>query len=116
MPVHFTVLESMKIRKHISPFRALIVVWLLIAAPLLVAWSLYVLHQLVGEERFRQIIRTFFSEFRDKPADFKDFQQVVERVSHKDLGKYFDEWISGAESSRLLVEKVPIEEIVCRYP
>ena len=80
------------------------------------AWSLYVLHQLVGEEQFRQIIRTFLSEFRDKPADFKDFQQVAERVSRRDLGKYFNEWIYGAESSRLLVEKVPLAEIVRRYP
>jgi aminopeptidase N len=55
------------------------------------AWSLYVLHQLVGEEQFRQIIRTFLSEFGEKPADFKDFQQVAERVSRRDLDKYFRE-------------------------
>jgi hypothetical protein len=79
------------------------------------AWSLYVLHQLVGEEQFRQIIRTFVSEFRDKPADFKDFQQVAERVSRRDLGKYFDEWIFGVASSQLLLDKIPVTEIVKRY-
>lgn len=79
------------------------------------AWSLYVLHKLVGEEQFRQIIRTFVSEFREKPADFKDFQQVAERVSRRDLGKYFNEWIYGAASSQLLLDKVPITEIVKRY-
>ncbi len=79
------------------------------------AWSLYVLHQLVGEEQFRQIIRTFLSEFKDKPADFKDFQQVAERVSRRNLGKYFNEWIYGTESSQLLLDKVPITEIVKRY-
>jgi aminopeptidase N len=79
------------------------------------AWSLYVLHQLVGEEQFKQIIRTFLSEFKDKPADFKDFQQVAERVSRRNLGKYFNEWIYGAESSQLLLDKVPITEIVKRY-
>ena len=35
------------------------------------AWSLYVLHELVGEEKFREIMRTFLSEFGEKPADFK---------------------------------------------
>jgi hypothetical protein len=79
------------------------------------AWSLYVLHEFVGEQQFREIIRTFLSEFADKPADLKDFQRVAERVSHRDLGKYFNEWIYGAASSQLLLDKIPISEIVKRY-
>ncbi|HEV8131027.1 MAG TPA: M1 family aminopeptidase [Acidobacteriota bacterium] len=79
------------------------------------AWSLYVLHQLVGEKQFKQIIRRFLSDFRNKPADFKDFQLVAERVSHRDLGKYFNEWIYGAASSQLLLDKVPVNEIIKRY-
>jgi len=79
------------------------------------AWSLYVLHQLVGEDQFRQIIRAFLAEFDDKPAGFKDFQHVAERVSRRDLRKYFNEWIFGATSSQLLLDKVPVTEIVKRY-
>lgn len=79
------------------------------------AWSLYVLHQLVGEEQFKQIIRTFLSEFRGREADFKDFQNTAEHVAGRDLTKYFHEWIYGAESSRYLVEKVPVREIVEMY-
>lgn len=79
------------------------------------AWSLYVLHQLVGEEQFKEIIRTFLAEFRNKPADFKDFQQVAEQVSHRDLGMYFNDWIYGAASSQLLLDKVPVTEIIKRY-
>lgn len=80
------------------------------------AWSLYVLHQLVGEEKFRGIIREFLEGFSEPGADFGDFRKTAEKVSGKNLGKFFDEWIYGAESSRLLVEKVPIAEIVRRYP
>jgi len=79
------------------------------------AWSLYVLHQLVGEETFKQIIRTFLSESRDKPADFKDFARVVERVSQRNLNKYFQEWFYTSVSSQLLVDKVPVTKIVKRY-
>ncbi len=79
------------------------------------AWSLYVLHQLVGEEKFRQIIRTLLAEFTDKPADFKDFQDVAEKVSRKNLTKFFDEWIYGSRSSQLLVNKEPINAITNRY-
>ena len=79
------------------------------------AWSLYVLHQLVGEEQFRLIMRAFLSEFRDQPADFKDFQRVAERVSRRDLSKYFNEWFYDATSSQLLTEKVPVTDIAKRY-
>jgi peptidase M1-like protein len=79
------------------------------------AWSLHVLHQLVGEEQFKQIIRTFLSEHWDRPADFKDFQEVAERVSRRKLDKYFQEWFYTSVSSQLLVDKIPITEIVKRY-
>jgi aminopeptidase N len=79
------------------------------------AWSLYVLHQLLGDDQFKQIIHTFLSQFGDKPADFKDFQRVAEAVSHRDLGKYFNEWIFGSQSSQLLLERVPIDQIIQRY-
>ncbi len=78
-------------------------------------WSLYVLHQLVGEEQFKSIIRTFLSEFRDKPADFKDFQKLAEQVAHRNLEKYFQEWFYTSASSQLLADKVPVMDIVKRY-
>ncbi|MBI3788222.1 MAG: hypothetical protein HY276_08195 [Ignavibacteriales bacterium] len=78
-------------------------------------WSLYILQELVGEKKFQEIIRAFLSEYGAKLADFKDFQTVAEKVSHRQLKKYFDEWIYGTESSRLLTEKVPIAEIIKRY-
>ena len=79
------------------------------------AWSLYVLHELVGDDKFKQIIRAFLSEFGDRPADFKDFQRVAERVSQRDLGRFFDEWIFGVASTQLLSGKTPVAEIVKRY-
>lgn len=79
------------------------------------AWSLYVLHELVGTEKFKAIIRSLLAEYETKPADFKDFQVVAERVTKRSLKKYFDEWIYGTESSRLLMDKVSIAEIVQRY-
>ena len=79
------------------------------------AWSIYVLHEIAGEEGFNQIIRTFLAEYPDRPADFKDFQRVAERVSKRDLSRYFREWIFGVESSELLQGNSSIEEIVQRY-
>jgi len=78
-------------------------------------WVLYVLHQIVGEERFRQIIRRFLSEFKNRPADFKDFQKVAEQVADKDLSKFFGEWIMGTASSKYLIDRIPVQEIAQMY-
>ena len=76
------------------------------------AWSLYVLHQLIGEERFRLIVHSFLSEYADRYADFKDFQFITERSAKKNLGKFFNEWIYGLQSSQLLADKISIAAII----
>jgi len=79
------------------------------------AWSLHVLHTLVGDAVFRRIIQEFLMEFAERPAGFRDFQSVAQRVSGRDLSRFFNEWIFGAESSNLLLEGRSAEEIAARY-
>ncbi len=79
------------------------------------AWSLYVLHQIVGDEGFNRTIRVFMDEFSNRPAGFADFQSVAERVSKRDLSRFCKEWIFGTESSDLLMGDASIQEIVERY-
>ncbi len=79
------------------------------------AWSLYVLHEVLGEVVFRRAISQFLSDYRTMPADFADFRKSVETSCRCDLQRYFDEWIFGTESSRLLSDDVPIEQIAARY-
>jgi hypothetical protein len=80
------------------------------------AWSLYVLHRLIGDDAFKSTVKALRSEFSRRPAGFEDFVKIAESVSGKNLKKYFDEWIfGGAESSRLLVEKTSVDDIVKRY-
>jgi hypothetical protein len=79
------------------------------------AWSLYVLYRVVGEETFDSIIRKMVTQFAERPINFEEFETLCERTAGRDLRKFFQEWIYGTESSRLLVDKVPIGEIVKRY-
>jgi hypothetical protein len=79
------------------------------------AWSLYVLHQVLGDEAFYKVMRAFLADYSQRGADFKAFQQTAERVSSRNLSKFFAEWIYGTESSRLLTENRSITEIVSRY-
>jgi hypothetical protein len=79
------------------------------------AWSLYVLHRLVGEETFASIIRNMVTQFAGRTINFEEFQTLCERTAGRDLHKFFQEWIYGTESSRLLADKVPLADIVKRY-
>ena len=79
------------------------------------SWSLHVLYRIVGEEAFTSIVRSLLAEYGDRPVDFEKFRALCERVSGRSLERFFEEWIEGTESSRLLVENVPIGEIVQRY-
>ncbi|HEX9653983.1 MAG TPA: hypothetical protein VGA99_09750 [bacterium] len=54
-------------------------------------------------------------EFDERAIDFAEFQRLCERIAGRNLNRFFDEWIYGTKSSVLLVEKVPIAEIVKRY-
>jgi aminopeptidase N len=79
------------------------------------AWSLYVLHELVGESAFNSIISSLVRDYATIPIDFSKFEDLCEQATHRNLGKFFQEWIFGTESSVLLTENVPIAEIVKRY-
>jgi hypothetical protein len=79
------------------------------------AWSLYVLNEIVGDQAFRKLIRSLLAEFRIRGVTFGDFMSTAEKVSGKKLDRFFSEWIDGTESSRLLMQGIPIGDIVDRY-
>ncbi len=79
------------------------------------AWSLLVLHQVVGDKPFLSLISGFLREFRAREVDFADFQDFAEKSAGVNLDRYFKEWIFGAESSRLLRENAAAGQIAERY-
>jgi hypothetical protein len=79
------------------------------------AWSLYVLYTMVGEKDFEAIIHSLVTEFHDRTVTFRDFQTLCEQVSHRNMAKFFSEWIYGIESSRLMIEDVPVSDMAKRY-
>ena len=79
------------------------------------AWSLYVLNELIGDDAFDRVMRQFLQNFASEPAGFKDFEAVATRVSGRDIGPFFRDWIYGAESSELLVGPATVSDMVQRY-
>lgn len=54
---------------------------------------LHMLRKTLGDDVFTQVLRTFYGRYRFKRATFADFQTVAERVSHRDLGPFFERWV-----------------------
>ncbi len=79
------------------------------------AWSLFVLNTIVGDAVFSSIIREFLSQYASEPADFSAFRATAERVSKRDLSRYFKEWIEEDDSSKVLLGNQSAEEIANRY-
>lgn len=55
---------------------------------------LHMLRRSLGDDVFTQVLRTFYGRYQFSRATFADFQTVAERVSHRDLGPFFQRWVS----------------------
>ncbi len=57
------------------------------------AWVLHMLRHFVGDSTFFKILRTYYERYKYKNASTLDFENVCEEVSHKNLSKFFNEWV-----------------------
>ncbi|MEG8947569.1 M1 family metallopeptidase [Rosettibacter firmus] len=57
------------------------------------AWVLHMLRREVGDSLFFKILRTYFETYKYKNASTKDFQNICEKVSKRNLSYFFDQWI-----------------------
>ena len=66
------------------------------------AWVLHMLRWELGDSVFFKILREYFEAYKYKSASTLDFISVCERVSNKDLKKFFDQWVfTGTENLQL---------------
>ena len=61
-------------------------------------WTLHMLRNLVGTDRFWTAIREYYKRYRDASASTTDLQHVFEEVSGQSLGWFFDQWLRRAGS------------------
>lgn len=57
------------------------------------AWVLHMLRQEMGDEKFWQGIRLYYTRFAGKNAMSHDVQAAMEEVSGKDLRPFFQQWL-----------------------
>ena len=65
-------------------------------------WVLHMLRWEVGDSAFFDILRTYFEEYKYKNASTNNFISICERISKRDLRKFFDQWVFiGKENIQL---------------
>jgi aminopeptidase N len=56
-------------------------------------WVLHMLRRQVGDEAFFEGLRTFYTQYRGGNADTDAFRKVMETVSGRNLGAFFEQWL-----------------------
>jgi len=70
------------------------------------AWVLHMLRWEVGDSLFFKILRDYYETFKYSNASTKDFKTICEKVTGKNLDKFFDQWINGEGQINLDYKKV----------
>ncbi len=63
------------------------------------AWVLHMLRHDVGDSIFFKILRTYYNQYKYKNASTKDFKNVCEKISDKNLDKFFEQWVYVGEGN-----------------
>lgn len=58
------------------------------------AWTLHMLRGIVGDAAFWTGIRDYYQRHRDRNATTTDFRRSMEEASGKELGWFFDQWLT----------------------
>ena len=67
------------------------------------AWVLHMLRNMLidlktmNEDRFTNLIRDFYTTYRDKNASTQDFQKMVEKHVGMDMEWFFKQWVYGTD-------------------
>lgn len=75
----------------------------------------YLLNHVMGEDDFLEAIGSFYQKYKQTGATSEEFLNHVKQHTEKNLDRLYKEWIYGTESSRLILEKVPVEDLIQRY-
>lgn len=75
----------------------------------------YLLYRVIGERDFMDAAGSFYQKYKNTGATTEEFLNHVKQRSKQNLDKLYKDWIFGTESSRLILEGAPVENIIQRY-
>jgi hypothetical protein len=60
------------------------------------AMVLHMLRRVVGDDKFFEGLRQFYTTWKFRKAGTDDFRRIMEKISGKDLSEFFNGWIYGS--------------------
>ena len=74
------------------------------------AWVLHMLRNEMGDDLFWKGIRSYYEDFRDKNALTRDFQNIMEKVSNRNLDHFFKQWLFTAGQPDIKITTIADEK------
>jgi len=64
-------------------------------------WILHMLRKQLGDSTFWKGIRSYYAQYSGKNASTDDFRKVIEKISGKELNRFFKQWLYTAGHPQL---------------
>ena len=90
--IEFAKISGKPVVDSVSPYRQL----LNINSYQKGSWVLHMLRRQLGDSVFHKIIRNYYDAYKGKNADTKDFENIAEKISGKNLDIFFQQWLYTA--------------------
>jgi len=74
------------------------------------AWVLHMLRNELGDDLFWKGMRSYYEDFRDKNALTRDFQNIMEKVSNRNLDHFFKQWLFTAGQPDIKITTIADEK------
>ncbi len=67
------------------------------------SWVLHMLRKKLGDDVFKNCVRSYYDQYKGKNAETKDLQAVFEKTSGKKLDTFFRQWLHTADIPKLVI-------------
>lgn len=75
----------------------------------------YILYELMGEQAFLDTVGGFYQDYFDSGATAAQFVAYFKDKSPVSLDKVFEDWVLTAGGAALLLDGIPLPELIARY-
>lgn len=75
----------------------------------------YVLHELIGEQEFNQIIKTFYKKYQKTGANTEEFFALANKLSGQNLNVFFQDWFYTTKYVDLILQGYKVKNFVNHY-
>ncbi|MDZ7331483.1 MAG: M1 family metallopeptidase [candidate division KSB1 bacterium] len=70
------------------------------------AWMMDMLRELIGYDKFDELMQTYFEQFQFKHPTTEDFVQLAEQISGRKLDWFFQSWLKSTDQCDLAIKKI----------